>query len=343
MKTCVEVADGLYAVDVNYMRRGLASCWLAVEDAGAALIDNGGANAPDAVRAAFDELGLPPEALQTQILTHIHLDHAAATGHIMQMNPAARLVMHPQGMAHMADPEDKLAPAARQLYGREFCDLHYGKEIPATARERIDEAKEGEAVKLGARRLRVVYTPGHAWDHLSILDEKTGAMMAGDAFGISFGELDGDNGPLAYPATAPSQFNEKAMRASFDKIAALKPALICFSHFGALRENMPRRNPNSAETNPDSKAMPNCGAEALCAQLHENLTRMMNVAAEVFADDSVAARQKAHATAARFARMFAEDIGEDADALEEALGKDLWLMAAGLVHRLQRDAEKGRA
>ncbi|HEX9057027.1 MAG TPA: MBL fold metallo-hydrolase [Ktedonobacterales bacterium] len=48
--------------------------------------------------------------------------------------------------------------------------------VPATDRELAD----GEAIEAGGRTLRVIYTPGHRFDHLCFLLEDAGALFAGD-------------------------------------------------------------------------------------------------------------------------------------------------------------------
>ena len=38
------------------------------------------------------------------LLTHIHLDHAGATGTLVRENPALRVYVHEKGAPHMVDP-----------------------------------------------------------------------------------------------------------------------------------------------------------------------------------------------------------------------------------------------
>src|SRR3954468_575424 len=56
-----------------------------------------------------------PRAL---LLTHIHLDHAGATGVLVRRNPDLKVYVHERGAPHLIDPS-KLLRSAAQLYGEE--------------------------------------------------------------------------------------------------------------------------------------------------------------------------------------------------------------------------------
>ena len=75
--------------------------------------------------AAIAELGLTPEHLDWIILTHIHLDHAAGAGALMEKCPNAKLVVHPRGAAHMINPE-KLEAGTMAVYGEDNYRKLYG-------------------------------------------------------------------------------------------------------------------------------------------------------------------------------------------------------------------------
>src|SRR3954453_22833163 len=54
-----------------------------------------------------------PRAL---LLTHIHLDHAGATGVLVRRNPDIKVYVHERGAPHLIDPR-KLLKAPGRLYG----------------------------------------------------------------------------------------------------------------------------------------------------------------------------------------------------------------------------------
>ena len=75
------------------------------------LIDPGPASCLDTLLAELGEQ--PPRAL---LLTHIHLDHAGATGALVERWPDLEVYVHERGAPHLVDPS-KLLDSARRLYG----------------------------------------------------------------------------------------------------------------------------------------------------------------------------------------------------------------------------------
>jgi glyoxylase-like metal-dependent hydrolase (beta-lactamase superfamily II) len=67
----------------------------------------------------------PPRAI---LLTHIHLDHAGATGFLARRWPDATLFVHERGARHLADPS-RLVASARRLYGAGMTRLR-GEVLP---------------------------------------------------------------------------------------------------------------------------------------------------------------------------------------------------------------------
>ena len=72
------------------------------------------------VETLIDRLGpVEPRAL---LLTHIHLDHAGATGVLCRRYPKLKVYVHERGAPHLVDPSKLLASAAR-LYGDDMEEL----------------------------------------------------------------------------------------------------------------------------------------------------------------------------------------------------------------------------
>ena len=69
--------------------------------------------------------------MRTLLLTHIHLDHAGATGTIVERVPGVRVYVHERGAPHMIDPAKLLASATR-LYGDQM-DALWGAFLPVPA------------------------------------------------------------------------------------------------------------------------------------------------------------------------------------------------------------------
>ncbi|MGB5063148.1 MAG: MBL fold metallo-hydrolase, partial [Candidatus Competibacter sp.] len=203
---------GIYAVDAGYLRPQLAAIYLLVEGGRVAVVDTATNACLLRVLDALRSLGLPPTRIDYVFLTHVHLDHAGGAGAMMQTFPEARLVVHPRGARHMADPAPLFA-AVQAVYGADEAQRLYGELAPVPV-ERILAAGDGHTLDLGGRTLVCLDTPGHARYHLSLLDTHSGGIFAGEAFGISLRELDVDGRASILPAIAPTQFDPAAMQAS---------------------------------------------------------------------------------------------------------------------------------
>ena len=110
------LGDGLYLIDTEYVRPGLAASHLVVDQGRAAFIDTGPGPAAPRLLAALDELGLARAQVDYLFLTHVHLDHAGGAGQMMQALPNAQAVLHPRGAPHLVDPS-KLIAGTIAVYG----------------------------------------------------------------------------------------------------------------------------------------------------------------------------------------------------------------------------------
>jgi glyoxylase-like metal-dependent hydrolase (beta-lactamase superfamily II) len=180
------------------------------------IIDPGpGATLP----ALLDALGdIEPRAL---LLTHIHLDHAGASGALVRRWPHLEVWVHERGAPHMADPEKLMASAAR-LYGDDM-DRLWGEMVPVPP-ENMKILTGGEQVG----DFRVAYTPGHASHHVSYLHEPSGVAFTGDTAGVRIG-----SGVILAP-TPPPDIDVPAWLESLAIIEGWRPTRVVPMHFGAF-------------------------------------------------------------------------------------------------------------
>ncbi len=225
---------GIYAVDSGYGGAGVAAIHLIEEGGRAALVDTGNNAALLHVEQALAETGLSPEAVDFVLLTHIHLDHAGGAGAFMQAFPNVKLVVHPRGARHMADPA-KLFAGVSAVYGPERAKALYGELIPVPA-ARIVEATDGMELSLAGRTLRVLDTPGHARHHVCYFDTVSRSFFTGDTFGLSYRQLDVAGRPSIFPTTTPVQFEPEALHASIRRMEAEQPAAMYLTHFAQVRD-----------------------------------------------------------------------------------------------------------
>src|SRR5437667_8012205 len=68
---------------------------------GVALIDPGPSTTLPALRRELEQAGLSMADVRALLLTHIHLDHAGATGTLVREHPDLRVYVHEKGAPHM--------------------------------------------------------------------------------------------------------------------------------------------------------------------------------------------------------------------------------------------------
>jgi len=225
---------GIHAFDAGYVRPILAAIHLIVDEGRVALVDTGSNDSLPNVLAALDKLGLGRDAVDYIILSHIHLDHAGGAGTLMRELPNAKLVVHPRGSRHMAEPS-KLVAGVTAVYGQEYVDTIYGEILPIPA-ARIIDAHDGLVLPLGGRELLCIDTPGHAKHHICVVDRKSGAIFTGDMFGLSYREFDVDGRQFILPTTSPTQFDPAEMHASIDRLMSFAPSAMYLTHYAQVHD-----------------------------------------------------------------------------------------------------------
>ena len=223
---------GIIAVDTEYVRPRMDASYLIVDGGRAAFVDAGTHHSVPNLLAALAAEGLEPGAVDYILLTHVHLDHAGGAGRLSQALPSAKILVHPRGAGHLADPT-KLAAATKAVYGdAAFASLYH--ELLPIPPERIITADDGFEFQLGRRRLHAIHTPGHALHHICIHDRDSCELFAGDTFGVSYRELDTAAGAFIFPTTSPSQFDPRQLHASIERILRLRPDSVFLTHYGRV-------------------------------------------------------------------------------------------------------------
>ena len=158
------------------------------------------------------------------LLTHIHLDHAGATGVLVRRYPGLEVYVHERGAPHLIDPS-KLLKSAGQLYGDDM-DRLWG-EVAPVPEERITTLSGGETVA----GCRVEYAPGHASHHVVYLHEDSGDAFVGDVGGVRVPPAE-----LTIAPTPPPDIDVEKWRASLDLVERWGPQRLCLTHFGTVDE-----------------------------------------------------------------------------------------------------------
>ena len=212
-------------LDVNWLGhpRSIAAC-LIESAANAALIDPGPTASLPTLREKLRARGLSPADLNAILLTHIHLDHAAAAGSLVRENPSLRVYVHKIGAPHMADPS-RLLQSAGRLY-KDQMQRMFGEFLPVP-QENLRVLEGGETIPLGSHTLDVLYTPGHASHHVSYFDSSEGVAFVGDTTGM---RMEGDS--FVLPVTPPPDIDLEVWESSLAAISSRRPARLFLTHFG---------------------------------------------------------------------------------------------------------------
>jgi glyoxylase-like metal-dependent hydrolase (beta-lactamase superfamily II) len=212
-------------LDLNWAGRPRSIAAALLEDDGhCAIVDPGPASTLDVLRTQLHSRGLAIADLDSVLLTHIHLDHAGATGSLVRENPNLRVFVHENGAPHLIDPSRLLASAGR-LWGDDLSKL-FGETLAVPLRN-IHSLEGGETLSLGAQKMDVLFTPGHANHHVTYFDQQDGVAFAGDTAGIRIA-----NGPYVMPATPPPDIDLEVWEQSFTDILSRRPSRLFVTHFG---------------------------------------------------------------------------------------------------------------
>ena len=219
------LAPGIDYIDLNFVGKPeIIATAILHGPSGIALVDPGPSTTLAHLRAELGRKGFAVADVRQLLITHIHLDHAGATGALVQENPEIQVFVHESGAPHMADPARLLASATR-LY-REDMNPLWGEVLPVPA-PALRTLVGGEKISAGGRELEVAYTPGHASHHVSYFDRASRMAFVGDTAGIRRG-----TGAYVMPPTPPPDIDLEAWRESEAKILAWDPDTLFLTHFG---------------------------------------------------------------------------------------------------------------
>lgn len=311
MPFAVPVGNGVYRIDTEYLRPGLAASHLVVDDGHAAFVDTGAAPAHPRLMHALTELGLAPGQVDYVFLTHVHLDHAGGAGQLMRALPRARAVLHPRGAPHMVDPA-KLIAGTVAVYGGAMYRELYGEIVPVAA-ERVVIANDGDRIVLGSRTFELLDTPGHARHHYCAHDLDHDDIFSGDTFGISYRDFDTAAGAFIFPTTTPVQFDPVALHSSLDRLMARRPRRMVLTHFGPVGD-----------------------LDRLSGDLHADIDQFVAVARRHAGVPDRADRIAEDVFAYLSARLHAHGFAGDEELRRQLLDPDVYLNTQGLEVWLAR-------
>jgi len=219
------LTSGIRFADLDFqgLHRIIATATLQGSD-GLTIIDPGPASTLASLKRHLASIGASVADVSALFITHIHLDHAGASGTLLRENPRIKVYVHEVGAPHMVDPSRLLASAGR-LYGDDMQRL-WGDVLPVPGASLI-ALKGGERLQGGGRTWDVAYTPGHASHHVSYFSADAGIAFVGDTAGVQV-----IPGGFVLPPTPPPDIDVPAWSRSLDLIEQWRPDTLFLTHFG---------------------------------------------------------------------------------------------------------------
>ena len=219
------LTSGIRFADLDFqgLHRIIATATLQGSD-GLTIIDPGPASTLASLKRHLASIGASVADVSALFITHIHLDHAGASGTLLRENPRIKVYVHEVGAPHMVDPSRLLASAGR-LYGDDMQRL-WGDVLPVPGASLI-ALKGGERLQSGGRTWDVAYTPGHASHHVSYFSADSGIAFVGDTAGVQV-----IPGGFVLPPTPPPDIDVPAWSRSLDLIEQWRPDTLFLTHFG---------------------------------------------------------------------------------------------------------------
>jgi glyoxylase-like metal-dependent hydrolase (beta-lactamase superfamily II) len=225
------LASGLSWIDLNFIGRPHAIATGVIHGAGTvALVDPGPTTCLETLEFGLEGQGLRLSDVTHLLLTHIHLDHAGATGTLLRRYPTIKVFVHERGAPHMIDPAKLIASASRLYVGQ--MERLWGEILPVPEGNLI-VLSGGERIEAGGRAFETAYTPGHASHHVSYFNRDSGVAFVGDTAGVCI------DGGYILPPTPPPDIDIEAWQRSVAKIEGWGAKTIFLTHFGPVNEPVP--------------------------------------------------------------------------------------------------------
>ena len=168
--------------------------------------------------------GIPGGEPRALLLTHIHLDHAGATGVLVRRFPDLPVYVHEVGAPHLIDPS-RLLRSAKRLYGDDM-DVLWGEILPVPEAN-VTALSGGETVE----GVSVLATPGHASHHVSYFDPDSGEVYVGDTGGVHV-----PPSSTVWLPSPPPDIDLELWRRSLAAIREVGPERVMMTHFGAAED-----------------------------------------------------------------------------------------------------------
>jgi glyoxylase-like metal-dependent hydrolase (beta-lactamase superfamily II) len=213
----------IHTLDLNFQGQphSIASYMIEHGD-GVVLVETGPGSTLGALEAGLKSYGYGFKDITHVLLTHIHLDHAGASGFLASQG--AQIHVHPLGAPHMLNPE-KLIASATRIYG-DLMDKLWGQFLPVPE-EKLTILQDNDEVVVGNLRFRALNTPGHAEHHYAYLFEDV--CFSGDVGAVRIPGYKYLRLPMVPPELNLDKWRETVIRLQKTGFKRIAP-----THFGVF-------------------------------------------------------------------------------------------------------------
>ncbi|GGA50328.1 MBL fold metallo-hydrolase [Paenibacillus physcomitrellae] len=208
------------------------NCYLVELEEELILIDAALPYSAKGILKAVRQMGKP---LSTLVLTHAHDDHVGALVSLKEALPDVQIVI--------SERDSRLLAGDRSLNAEEPQTPIRGS-VPKGIRTKADRLlRDGDRVG----PLLAISCPGHTPGSMSFYDERTGSLIAGDAFQLRGGIAVSGRLKPAFPFPALATWNAEEAVRSARKLIEWKPTLLAVGHGRVLPDPVPAMQKAIAE------------------------------------------------------------------------------------------------
>ncbi|MCP4423495.1 MAG: MBL fold metallo-hydrolase [Chloroflexi bacterium] len=211
----------IITIDLNFQNvpHSIAA-YLVIGPEGPVLVETGPGSTLPTLLEAITGHGFAPNDIKHVLVTHIHFDHAGASGWWAQQG--AQIYVHHFGAPHLIDPSRLVASAAR-IYGDQM-DTLWGQLLPAPE-EKVTVLHDGDTIEAGGLTFTALETPGHARHHHVF--QLGNVTFTGDAAGIKI-----PGSPMMGLPAPPPEFEREVWQKTIQRLRAEGMETIYPTHFG---------------------------------------------------------------------------------------------------------------
>ena len=210
-----KINDDTTLIDIKMFGVPSITAIYLIESGKTCLIDGGTHTEARKILKQLKELNaFPPDLI---IITHSHWDHCQAIPFLCQ-----RAKKEGKKIEILASVE-----AIPNLRDQSYNEI-FGTGPFNNIEEEIIPLKEGDIIDLDGITLKVIETPGHMTDHISIFDQKNQNLFVGDTFGDKVSDI------VFIPPFMPPYWDKDAFLNSIAKLKKIDFDTISLAHFGTL-------------------------------------------------------------------------------------------------------------